>query len=88
MEKPWKIAFALLVEPWSKKQCLIIFAEPIEDARVGVSPTMMNVLGIDQDGVHRRFVVPINEFHIANLAPVTFLECRDIAAPLARIVKA
>lgn len=82
----WKVAFPVLVEPWSKTPCLVILAAPIVDARPGVPPTMMDCIGIAKTGQHYRFAVTIREFEDACRAPVSLLEAQGIEAPRAKVV--
>lgn len=85
MNKPWKIAFPELVEPWSHTPCLVFMSEVIAPAHPGEIPSMMSVLGLGKDGNHYRFVVTIGAFEIASRNAVNLLQCDDIAAPRAKV---
>lgn len=84
----WKIAFPLLIEPWSKTPCLVIMAVTVEDARPGVPPSFMDCIGLSKTGQHYRFKVPIRDFEQAARAPVTLQEAQGILAPSAKVTEA
>jgi len=81
MAEPWKIAFPVLVDPWSKEEALILRREVIADARTGVPPTMCEVTGRTRAGRMVRFVVPIRDFDRAALAPVYLAQVETLRSP-------
>jgi hypothetical protein len=79
-----RIALPLLVDPWTGKECLVLFMKPTPDARPGVPPTYCKVVGLGPMGDDRiyEFSVPLADYTAAARNPITFLECDDLSAPI------
>jgi hypothetical protein len=81
MPDPWRIAFPVLRDPYSREEALITRREVIADARPGVPPTMCEVTGRTRAGRLIRFVVPIADFDRAARAPVFLVQVDNLRAP-------
>jgi hypothetical protein len=87
MKNPRRLAFPCVVDPWTKKECLVLLVQVIADARAGIPPSYIQVLGYcPADGQKHQFAVPLAEYQRAERELVNFIEVDNIAAPKATIV--
>jgi hypothetical protein len=86
MRAPWRINFPILVEPWSREECLILQKEAIKDVRPGVLPSRCWVTGFTRAGRHCRFIVPIEDYDRACRAPAHLVQVDNLQAPAGQLV--
>lgn len=65
------IRMPVVKNPWDKKDYLVLLHAPVRDARPGVAPTYMQVVGINRDNEHKQFSVPLLEWQLADQNPIT-----------------
>lgn len=66
----WRVNFPVVCDPLSRKMHLVLWSKPIDDARPGFKPSMVAIIGLGEDGTHRKFMVPLASFAEACRAPV------------------
>jgi hypothetical protein len=87
MQDPRRINFAILREPWTGEDCVILFKRDIPDARGDAfAPTMCYVVGFSRRGDHYKFTVPIAEYERAALTPAHFIQVDQLQAPSGTLV--
>ncbi len=86
MAEPWKVNFPVVTDPVSKEKLIVLVTRTIKDIRPGVSPTMIEVLGMARSGRHICATIPKEEWERANLAPMHFVAADDIRGPTGSLV--
>lgn len=87
MKNPRRLAFPAVIDPWSKKECIVLLVQVIPDARAGIPPTYIQVLGYCiEDGQKKQFAVPLVDYQAAERNLVNFVEVDNMQAPKATIV--
>jgi hypothetical protein len=83
---PWKLAFPVMRDPWTREECAVLLCKTIRDARPNVPPTRCRIKGITRNGKGIEFVGYIKDFEMAKMYPLILSQDQSSWAPSALLV--